>query len=138
MSKRLKSSNHCVYNLGYHLIWIPKCRAKILKGRIKSQIKKWLYEKSKEIDIKIECCEIMPDHIHLFIKCSPNEKISCIVQYLKGYTSFKIREKYPYYKKYKAFWSPSYYCESVGHISENTIKRYINDQWNKVPDSSLD
>jgi REP element-mobilizing transposase RayT len=25
-------------------------------------------------------------------------------------------------------WTRSYYCESVGHISENIIKKYIEDQ----------
>ena len=71
----------------------------------------------------------MPDHIHLFIKCTTQHNISEIVKHLKGYTSFKVREKYPQYRKYKHFWSRSYYCESIGHISEDTVKKYIDDQW---------
>lgn len=72
----------------------------------------------------------MPDHVHLFIKCTPNHKISDIVKQLKGYSSYVLRKAFPIYRtKYKSLWAPSYYCETIGHISENTIKKYINDQW---------
>jgi putative transposase len=74
----------------------------------------------------------MDDHVHLFIKCNPTHKVSHIVQMLKGYSSYKLRKKYPIYKfKYKHFWSSSYYCESIGHISEDVIKKYIDDQRKK-------
>ena len=64
----------------------------------------------------------MPDHIHLFIKCSPNQRVSDIVRQLKGYSSYMVRKSYPQYRiKYKSLWAPSYYCESVGHISESTV-----------------
>ena len=46
-------------------------------------------------------------------------KVSDIIKNLKGYSSYKLRSKYPIYrKKFKALWSPSYYCESVGRIYE--------------------
>ena len=70
----------------------------------------------------------MPDHIHLFIKCTPKHTVSNIVKYLKGYSSFMLRKKYIRYRKYKALWTRSYYCESIGHISEKTIKKYMEDQ----------
>jgi len=33
--------------------------------------------------------------------------------------------------EYFTLWTNSYYCESVGHISEDTIKKYIEDQKTK-------
>lgn len=130
--KRFKKGNHCIYNIGYHVVWIPKYRKRNLKGMFKEIIKKALFEKAKQLEIIIENIEIMPDHVHLFIKCKPTHAISTIVKILKGYSSYKIRMNFPKYKKlYKHFWSSGYYCESVGHISESTIKRYIDDQWKK-------
>ena len=126
---RFEKGNTCVYNLGYHIVWIPKYRRKILTGKIKEIIGNALQEKAKEIDIKIIKYEIMPDHIHLFIKFKPILSVSKIVMHLKGYSSYVLRKEYPQYRKYKSLWTPSYYCESVGHISEETIKKYINDQW---------
>lgn len=126
---RFKSTKHSKYNIGYHIIFVPKYRKSILKGAFKDTVKDALIEKTIKLGIDIEKYEIMPDHVHLFIKAKPNLTISYIVQQLKGYSSFKLRSKFPKYKKYKALWSPSYYCETVGHISESTIKKYIDDQW---------
>jgi len=83
------------------------------------------------LDITIENYEIMPDHIHLFIKCGPQHTVSKIVQHLKGYSSYKLRSDYKHYRKYKSLWTRSYYCESIGHISEKTVKKYIDDQMKK-------
>jgi putative transposase len=74
--------------------------------------------------------EVMPDHVHLFMKTTPTN--SLIVQQLKGYTSRVLREEFPFLKSRLPFlWTRSYYCESVGHISEETIRRYIEDQKGK-------
>ncbi len=35
---------------------------------------------------------------------------------------------FPALKKYKAFWSPSYFVESIGNMSESTIRKYIQNQ----------
>jgi putative transposase len=117
-----------IYNIGYHVIWTPKYRKSILKGNFKNIIKDTFFEKEKELNIRIEKFEIMSDHVHLFIKCKPTDCISHIIKHLKGYSSYKLRKMYPKFKKYKSLWSPSYYCESIGHISEETIKKYIENQ----------
>jgi len=128
---RFKYGRNTIYNIGYHLIWIPKYRKAILKGSFKDIIKKALFDKARELNITIEEYEIMPDHVHLFIKCSPNHRVSDIVRQLKGYSSYILRKTYPQYRKYKSLWAPSYYCESIGHISESTVRKYINDQTSK-------
>ena len=55
-----------------------------------------------KINIKIETYEIMSDHIHLFVKGNQNITIFDIVKYLKGYSSFELRKKFSYLKKYKS------------------------------------
>ena len=73
----------------------------------------------------------MPDHVHIFFKCSDKKNtISNIVRYLKEFTSFSIRSKYPDIKKYKSFWSTSYFIESIGNMSEKVIRKYIRNQKN--------
>ena len=76
--------------------------------------------------------EIMPDHVHLFIKSTPIHAPHFIVGQLKGYTSRILRLEFQSLKsKLPTLWTRSYYIESVGHISEATIKKYIEDQKNK-------
>ena len=71
----------------------------------------------------------MPDHIHIFIKASPKITVETIVRELKGFISYKIRSTIPLLKKYRAFWAKGYFAESVGFISEEVIKKYIDNQW---------
>jgi len=119
-----------VYNVGYHIIWVTKYRAQILTGAFATNIEKSLLVKAEQLEVTLEKYEIMPDHIHLFIKCTPHHQISEVIRQLKGYSSYILRKTYPKYrKKYKHLWSPSYYCETVGHISEATVKKYIDNQW---------
>ena len=55
---RWRRSNTCVYNVSYHIIWTPKYRASILKGKIREKIKQYLFEKAEIINITIEKYEI--------------------------------------------------------------------------------
>ncbi|RLA63504.1 MAG: IS200/IS605 family transposase [Epsilonproteobacteria bacterium] len=129
VSQRWKHSKTCVYNVAYHLIWCPKYRRKVLVGEIEKELRKLLNSKAEQLDATIETMEIMPDHVHLFIKTKPTAAPHWIVQQLKGYTSHQLRETYPELKsRLPSLWTRSYYCESVGHISEDTIKKYIEEQ----------
>lgn len=129
MDKRWTTSNKAVYNIGYHLIWCPKYRRKVLIGQIEKRLKELLYKKGKEIKIEIKTMEVMPDHIHLFIKTDPTDSPHRIVQQLKGYTSRLLRQEFVELRsRLPTLWTRSYYCESVGHISEETVKKYIEEQ----------
>lgn len=131
-NERWTTSNKAVFNIGYHLIWCPKYRRKVLTGQVETRLKELLTEKANELGITIENMEVMPDHTHLFIKSTPVLSPHYIVQQLKGYTSHELRKEFPHLKsKLPTLWTRSYYCESVGHISAETIKKYIDGQKNQ-------
>jgi len=132
MEKRWKKSRSATYNIAYHLIWCPKYRRNVLIDGVEIRLKELLNEKAKELGVVIETMEIMPDHVHLFIKCEPNDCPQFIVQNFKGYTAFILRNEFPFLKsRLPCLWTRSYFCESVGHISEAAIKKYIEQQKNK-------
>ena len=54
------SASHAVYNLHYHL--------EILE----SELRELFEQKAKELNVKIEAMEIMPDHVHLVVLASPH------------------------------------------------------------------
>jgi putative transposase len=131
-NKRWTTSNKAVFNLGYHIIWCPKYRRQVLVGQVEHRLKELLREKAEQIGVVIETLEVMPDHVHLFVKSSPTNAPHHIVQQLKGYTSRILRKEFPSLKsRLPTLWTRSYYVESVGHISETTIKQYIEDQKNR-------
>lgn len=130
--KRWTTSNKAVYNLGYHLIWCPKYRRPVLVEEVEKRLIVLLLQKAKEIFIEIQSISILPDHVHLFVKCSPVDSPHWIVQQLKGYTSRILRQEFATLRtRIPTLWTRSYYCESVGHISETTVKKYIDDQKSK-------
>lgn len=130
--KRWKRSTTTVYNISYHLIWCPKYRRKVLVNDVAKWLEELLLQKAHEIEVEIVQMEIMPDHVHLFVKTTPTNSPHFIVQQLKGYTSRILRQEFPSLKsRLPSMWTRSYYCESVGHISEETIRKYIEKQKNK-------
>lgn len=132
MDNRWKSSKHAVFNCSYHFIWCPKYRRNVLVGDIEVRLKELLYEKAAEHGWIIETMEIMPDHVHIFIKATTVDAPVYIISQLKGFTSRTLRKEYvELRKRIPTLWTRSYYCESVGHISEKTIKKYIEKQKNK-------
>lgn len=79
--------------------------------------------------------EIMPDHVHLFVEADPSTAPSEIARTLKSISAVRIFHEFPNLKGRKfwgtGLWSPSTYYGSVGHISEDTVRRYIQDQKKK-------
>ena len=121
-----------VYNVNYHFIWCPKYRKPILK---EAGIKEFLEDQIHTIAATKECevlaLEVMPDHIHIFISTTPFESPTGIVKVLKGVTALRLFKKFPglrnkYWKG--KLWSPSYYVGTAGHVSAETIQKYIEEQ----------
>ena len=132
MNKRWTVSNKAVFNIGYHFIWCPKYRRKVLIGPVAQRLKELLFVKADHISVMIEKMEVMDDHVCLFVKTDPTNGPHYIVQQLKGYTSRLLRQEFQSLRsKLPTLWTRSYFCESVGCISEASIKRYIENQKNQ-------
>jgi putative transposase len=131
-TNRWTHSNTTVYNIGYHLIWCPKYRRKVLTGEVEVRLGQLLLKKAGEIGVSIIEMQIMPDHVHLFVKAPPVASPHWIVQQLKGYTSRELRTEFESLRtRLPTLWTRSYYVESCGHISEDTIRKYIEEQKKK-------
>lgn len=131
LAKRYTSNSHCVFNLEYHIVFCPKYRRKVLVDGVDERLEVLLKEKAEELGISIENMEIMPDHVHLFIRNKPTYAIHFVVNQLKGYSSSSLRKEFPKLRsRLPTLWTRSYFVESVGHISEETIKKYIDNQKN--------
>lgn len=129
---RYTTSKSCVFNIGYHLIWCPKFRRAVLENGVDIRLKELIHEKAKQNQYEIVEMDIMPDHIHIFLKCDPTDSPHRIVQQLKRYTSRNIRREFPKLRtQLPSLWTRSYYCESVGHINKDTVIKYIQDQKNR-------
>ena len=129
---RWVNSNTSVYNLGYHIIWCPKYRRKVLINEIENRLKEIIINKCNELDCYVHELNIMPDHVHLFVKTKPTIAPHFLIQQIKGISSRILRNEFKELKrKMPSMWTRSYFIESVGHISQETIEKYIQEQKNK-------
>lgn len=117
--------------LKYHIVWCTKYRRKVLNEAIQKELKDLLKEVCLKNKFEVEALETMEDHVHIFIKASVKDSVHRVVSQLKGFTSFKLRETFPELKsRLPCLWTRSYYAGTVGHVSEETVKKYIENQKN--------
>ena len=129
LAKRYTSNSHCVFNLGYHIVFCPKYRRKVLVDGVDERLKILLQQKADELGITLENMEVMPDHVHLFIRSKPTYAIHFVINQLKGYSSVCFRKEFPWLRsRLPSLWTRSYFVESVGHISEETVRKYIENR----------
>lgn len=120
-----------VYKNQYHVIFCPKYRRKVLVDGIDERLKQILHEVADEYDVEIKALEVMPDHVHIFFELDPRIMLHQFIKILKGRSSHILREEYPVLKrKLPSLWTRSYFCCTVGNISEETVMRYIEEQKN--------
>lgn len=131
MSK-LKHGRTCVYNVNYHIVWSTKYRRKVLNAKIEKRLKEILnfvaYKKGFEI-AEIEVGQ--QDHVHVFVSSIPKNSISYIAKMLKGISGRLLLKEFPEIEQKLwngELWNPSYYVETIGSISEEAVKKYIQNQ----------
>ncbi|HCT79807.1 MAG TPA: IS200/IS605 family transposase [Micromonosporaceae bacterium] len=133
MSRQVRVSPGAAYDLGYHVVWCPKYRRKVLGGRVKTRLEELIRAKAAEHDWTIIALEVMPDHVHLFVKAHPKHSPSYVANQFKGFTSHVLREEFPHLRsKLPTLWSRSYFAATVGAVSAATVRRYIETQYEKA------
>ncbi|MGF7396154.1 IS200/IS605 family transposase [Thermoanaerobacterium sp. RBIITD] len=121
----------CVYNVNYHIVWSTKYRKEVLTEDIQEYLKSLFGEIANDKGFIIASMEIMPDHVHVFVSAHPQVAPSYIVKMLKGISARRTLMKYPELTKqlWKGhLWNSSFYIETIGSISEDVIKKYIEHQ----------
>ena len=129
------SASHCKYMLQYHIIWCPKFRFSVLQQGVDEQLKVILKNICIKYHYNIKALEVMPDHIHIFLDCPQSVAPCDIVRTLKSISAIELFKMDPelkrFYGKCGALWSRGYYIATVGHISAETVKKYIAEQKQK-------
>ena len=73
---------------------------------------------------------VCSDHVHLCLSIPPSEEVLDVVGYIKGKSALMIHDKYPEMSNgwTKAFWTRGYYVATVGNITEEAVREYIQHQ----------
>ena len=124
------SLSHCTWKCQYHIVFIPKFRRKIMFGQTKADIREILKKLCEYKKVEIIEGAVCSDHVHLCVSMPPKLSISEFVGYLKGKSALMIFDKHPEHgtKWDRKFWARGYYVCTVGNITEEAIKKYIQEQ----------
>ena len=126
-----KKGSHTVYDIKYHVVWVTKYRYKVLNKGVGERMRELIRQGCETIGVTIVQGSIGKDHVHMLLSCPTNIAPSKIVQYLKGRSSKLIQDEFPELKKRywgQHLWAIGYFCATVGSVTEDTIRAYIENQ----------
>jgi putative transposase len=103
---------------------------------VEARLKELLAEIATQYGLEILAVEVMPDHVHLFVSAPPKFSPAEIVRLFKGITSRKLKKEFEslrrqYWGEHATLWAEGYYVGTAGHVSAETIKRYIEESQKK-------
>jgi putative transposase len=113
------------------LVWIPKYRKKVLVGPVALRVRDLLRQIAMEHEVHILSGKVARDHVHVLVSYRPHQDISTIVQWLKGISSRVLLQEFAHLRKLfwgRHFWARGYLAVSTGTITDEMIKRYIDEQ----------
>ena len=126
-----------VYDFHFHLVFVTKYRKSIFDTTEKQEELKMLLRSFAEKNgSTIENVEVMSDHVHLILSFPPKFAPSSIVKSFKGAAArewFKLHpeDKQKLYKGH--LWNPSFFMQTVGFASRETVMDYVKNQHTKEP-----
>ena len=131
--KEYISKNHSKFLIKYHIILVCKYRKQLLVGAVEYDMKKIMRHISDMSDFDIEVMETDKDHLHMMVRSEPKLSPLQIVRRLKQMSISAVWKKYGdflrhnFYKE-QTFWTDGYFVSSIGNVSQETIKKYIENQ----------
>ena len=133
--EKMKQGSHTQYDIEYHMVWTTKYRYKILQGKIAERCREIKRQICEQNGITIIRGNVGKEHIHILISCPPTISPAEIAKKLKGRSSRLLQSEYKELsKRYwgQHMWSNGYFCRTVGMVTEEIIREYIENQKNDI------
>ena len=84
-----------------------------------------------EHELEVISGKVARDHVHVFLSYRPTQKVSQIMQWLKGISSRVLLQEFPHLRKKfwgRHFWARGYLALSSGTITDEMIREYLDAQ----------
>ena len=113
---------------------VCKYPRKVLSGEIAESMEEMLLNIARDSHFGIEVMETDKDHVHILVSAPPSLSPLMIVRRLKQESCLRIWEHHAqelrqtYGGGRKSFWTKGYFVSSVGNVSQETIRSYIENQ----------
>ena len=111
-----------------------------VEGGCSGSIRDLVRETCEAFEIRIVKGVVSKDHVHILVSCPPNMAPSEIMRRIKGRTSSKLFEEFPYLKKRywgRHFWARGYFCATVGQMTEAMVEQYLEHHFEPNPNNDF-
>jgi putative transposase len=117
MNHKMLHKKHSVSLLTDHLVFCPKYRRRVLVGHVGTQAERIIRRICESLGVEIIRMAVNPEHVHIFFKYPPGLSVSYIANRIKGASSRRLRQQFPFLIDFCAgsLWAPSCFHGSVGH-----------------------
>lgn len=125
-----ESLSHSKWVCKYHVVFIPKCRKKVLYGELRKHLGEVFRRLAEQKECKIEEGHLLADHVHMMISIPPKLAVSQVVGYIKGKSAIHIARVYGEKRRNfvgQHFWARGYFVSTLGR-DEDVIREYIRRQ----------
>jgi putative transposase len=127
---KYESLSHTKWECKYHVVFIPKCRRKVLYEQLRRDLGEVFHQLAKQKESRIEEGHLMSDHVHMMIAIPPKYAVSEVIGYIKGKSAIHVARVYGERKRNfvgQHFWARGYFVSTVGR-DETVIRAYIRSQ----------
>ena len=124
------SLSHTKWDCKYHIVFIPKCRRKVLYKTLRQHLAEVFRDLAQQRECKIEEGHLLPDHVHILISIPPKYAVSQVVGFIKGKSAIHLARTYGEHRRNfvgQSFWARGYFVSTVG-CDEEVIRNYIRNQ----------
>ena len=137
---KYRYGSHTVYNIEYHFVWVTKYRYQVLKGDVALRVRELVRQTCEAFEINILSGVVSAEHVHIMVSAPPNMAPSEIMRRIKGRSARKLFEEFPALKKRywgQHFWARGYFCVTVGQMTEEMIKNYLEHHFESNPNDNF-
>ena len=125
-----ESLKHTTWECKYHVVFIPKCRRKVLYQGIRQELGEVFRSLAEQWECKVEEGHLMPDHVHMLLSVPPKYSVSNVMGFIKGKSAIHIARVYAGRRRNfvgQHFWARGYWVSTVGK-NEAAVREDIQTQ----------
>jgi putative transposase len=89
-----ESLSHSKWECKYHVVFIPKCRRKVLYGNLRQHLGEVFRKLAEQKECRIEEGHLLADHVHMMISIPPKYAVSSVVGFIKGKSAIHLARTY--------------------------------------------
>lgn len=132
---------HTVYDIEYHFVWVTKYRYHVLTGEVARRVRELVRQTCLGLEVRILKGHVGKDHVHVLASCPPTLSPAALMKQVKGRSPrSKVQQEFSHLRRRywgRHFWARGYFCATVGQLTEEQIRAYIERHDREPPDKDF-